>query len=216
MDIGCGDGALSHYVSVTLGNVPLLGIDPSPEMIKLAQERFPELRFQVADAENLPPGQVDLFTAFSCLHWVKGLVNAFKNIHAQLAAKGHFSALTFPAESKYWDMIVTTMHHSRWKERVHENISPYWLSSDAYLHALEKHFRLSYFAPRDRSIAYESRDALKDFVRGWIACMIAFENTEDMEFFLDDIAECAWRIYPTENGTCHAPYTQLEFIAQKM
>ncbi|MGE5275154.1 MAG: class I SAM-dependent methyltransferase [Verrucomicrobiota bacterium] len=52
LDLGCAAGAITHYLS-TLGADPV-GIDSEPLAIEKAQELFPELRFEVADACDLP------------------------------------------------------------------------------------------------------------------------------------------------------------------
>src|SRR5580704_12310857 len=46
LEIGCGLGDLLAAVKPARG----VGVDFSPEMVKLARERHPEIEFQVADA----------------------------------------------------------------------------------------------------------------------------------------------------------------------
>ena len=50
LDLGCGNGRFSNY----LGKVDYVGIDFSEGMIKEAKKRFPEKRFLVDEAFNLP------------------------------------------------------------------------------------------------------------------------------------------------------------------
>ena len=52
LDLGCAAGAITHYVS-TFGAEPV-GIDFEPLAIERARELFPGLRFEVADATQLP------------------------------------------------------------------------------------------------------------------------------------------------------------------
>jgi ubiquinone/menaquinone biosynthesis C-methylase UbiE len=52
LDIGCAAGAIAHYLS-TFG-CETVGIDLSEAGIRLARERHPRLRFEVADATALP------------------------------------------------------------------------------------------------------------------------------------------------------------------
>lgn len=49
MEIGCGTGDLLAALRPKRG----MGIDISPEMIKIARNKYPQLEFQEADAENL-------------------------------------------------------------------------------------------------------------------------------------------------------------------
>lgn len=52
LDLGCAAGAITHYLS-TFGAEPV-GIDFEPLAIDRARELFPALRFEVADATQLP------------------------------------------------------------------------------------------------------------------------------------------------------------------
>jgi SAM-dependent methyltransferase len=52
LDLGCAAGAITHYLS-TFGVDPV-GIDSEPLAIEKARDLFPGLRFEVADASDLP------------------------------------------------------------------------------------------------------------------------------------------------------------------
>jgi SAM-dependent methyltransferase len=52
LDLGCAAGAITHYLS-TFGADPV-GIDAEPLAVEKARELFPGLRFEVADAADLP------------------------------------------------------------------------------------------------------------------------------------------------------------------
>lgn len=52
LDLGCAAGAITHYLS-TFGTEPV-GIDFEPLAIARARELFPGLRFEAADATQLP------------------------------------------------------------------------------------------------------------------------------------------------------------------
>jgi ubiquinone/menaquinone biosynthesis C-methylase UbiE/glycosyltransferase involved in cell wall biosynthesis len=54
LDLGCGTGDLLAAVQPARG----LGIDLSPRMVEEARRRHPGLRFEVADAEELAPGEL--------------------------------------------------------------------------------------------------------------------------------------------------------------
>jgi SAM-dependent methyltransferase len=52
LDLGCAAGAITHYLS-TLSADPV-GVDSEPLAVDKARELFPGLRFEVADAADLP------------------------------------------------------------------------------------------------------------------------------------------------------------------
>ncbi len=53
LEVGCGTGTLLSRLSPARG----VGIDISPRMVEIAAAKFPGLRFQVADAEDLRLGE---------------------------------------------------------------------------------------------------------------------------------------------------------------
>ena len=71
LDIGCGTGAFSRRLAERFDSV--LGLDLSPQMIRLARERSracPNLEFRVADvlAEALPDAHFDAIVSIATLH----------------------------------------------------------------------------------------------------------------------------------------------------
>ncbi|NHK29836.1 MAG: methyltransferase domain-containing protein [Asgard group archaeon] len=68
LDIGCGTGNfLGWHFNNGLGQ-NTFGIDISFEMIKLAHEKYPEINFLVADADNLPFRDSFFDNLFSITH----------------------------------------------------------------------------------------------------------------------------------------------------
>jgi trans-aconitate 2-methyltransferase len=76
LDIGCGDGKVTAEIAVHLPAGRVVGVDLSAEMVRLAQERFPQaahpnLRFEQADASRLPfRAEFDVVFSNAVLHWV--------------------------------------------------------------------------------------------------------------------------------------------------
>src|SRR4029453_9941369 len=57
LDIGCGTGRLAAFAVARLGaEGRLVGIDPAPPRVQLAQQRIdPRLEFRIGRAEDLSP-----------------------------------------------------------------------------------------------------------------------------------------------------------------
>ncbi len=71
LEIGCGAGAFARLLACRADHV--LGLDLSPEMIRVAQARsagFPNITYQVADvlAWDWPIGRFDCITSIATLH----------------------------------------------------------------------------------------------------------------------------------------------------
>ncbi|HEY1483217.1 MAG TPA: class I SAM-dependent methyltransferase, partial [Candidatus Acidoferrum sp.] len=70
LDIGCGTGHLTSQIAARGAQVT--GVDRSPEMIRQAREKYPELHFEVMDATQLEfPDKFDAVFSNATLHWVK-------------------------------------------------------------------------------------------------------------------------------------------------
>ena len=67
-----GTGHLTAQIAAS-GALFLYGIDQSPEMIRQAREKFPELRFEVMDAREISLEEsFDAVFSNATLHWIKG------------------------------------------------------------------------------------------------------------------------------------------------
>lgn len=91
LDVGCGPGALSEWLADHGASV--IGIDVSPEMIRIASTRLDNrARFIVADATEplsfLPSASVDLVVASLVLHYVCDWVGVLAEWNRVLAPGG--------------------------------------------------------------------------------------------------------------------------------
>jgi SAM-dependent methyltransferase len=75
LDVGCGTGALLRQAAVRFPAADLYGVDPAPQMVRVAQalgEGSPRLHALAAAAQNLPFGEVYfdfVVSTFSFHHW---------------------------------------------------------------------------------------------------------------------------------------------------
>ena len=68
-DIGCGPGNSTSVLRKTFKNSKIIGLDSSPDMIKTAKEKHPELEFKLCDARDLTENY-DLIFSNACLQWI--------------------------------------------------------------------------------------------------------------------------------------------------
>lgn len=69
LDVGCGPGHWTKYLSDH--GVTVEGVDPTPEFISCAQERFPGLVFRIGHAEDLDVDEASvggIFSWYSLIH----------------------------------------------------------------------------------------------------------------------------------------------------
>ena len=94
LDIGCGDGRITAEIA---GMVPagyVIGVDLSREMVEHASEhypadKFPNLKFQQADAAALPfVSEFDVVYSSAALHWTRDHQSVLRGIARSLKAPG--------------------------------------------------------------------------------------------------------------------------------
>lgn len=177
------------------------GIDPSFSMINLANEAFdirttPNLSFEVGSAENFKgEKQFDLITMFSSLHWVRGQEKALNNLTSVLRQEGKLLILTFPHESPYYRLLEKVIHSKKWLQYSNSSACKHWLTSDQYQLIISKQKLRKLFFKTYREVAvYQNEGQFKDYVKGWLPCLITLpENLQ--EEFLTELAYCARQCY---------------------
>lgn len=69
LDLGCGTGTLTSQLADYADTV--IGIDSSESMVTKAREQYPDIRFMVCDALDLPfEGQFDVAFSNAVFHWI--------------------------------------------------------------------------------------------------------------------------------------------------
>lgn len=197
LDIGCGDGKVTKKLAerVPLGYVE--AIDPSLSMIELARATFPKklfpnLNFSIGRGEEiLTDKKYDLITAFCSLHWVRGQEKALQKMADSITPSGKILILTFPKESSYLRLLEDFINRKKWENHALLSACSHWISSSGY-RALIKRLGLeeSFLKIEDEPIPYESEKHFKEYVKGWLPCLIPLKKELQGEF-LDELAAYA-------------------------
>lgn len=91
LDVGCGTGHLTAQMAQA--GALVTGIDRSPEMIRQAKEKYPDLQFQVMDArEIIFPQPFDAVFSNATLHWIREAERVIAGIARSLRPGGRFVA----------------------------------------------------------------------------------------------------------------------------
>ena len=93
LDVGCGRGGTAALIAEHF-ETPVLGVDLSPEAIAFGRKthRFPQLTFEVGDAEHLPcdSGSFDVVTNIESSHTYPNLRAFYGEVARVLASGGVF------------------------------------------------------------------------------------------------------------------------------
>jgi trans-aconitate methyltransferase len=91
LDVGCGTGHLTAQIAAVGAEV--IGIDRSDEMIATARRNYPQLRFEVADAERFRFDEpFDAVFSNAAIHWMKDQRAVASSIYQALKPAGRFVA----------------------------------------------------------------------------------------------------------------------------
>lgn len=109
LDIGCGQGILSFYISK---NWQLYGIDADEDRIRRAGKiKFKNAKFSVADAENLSFNfKFDVILALDIIEHLKHPEKCLKKI-SKLLKKGGILIVSNPNKHSMWELFLNKWLH---------------------------------------------------------------------------------------------------------
>jgi trans-aconitate 2-methyltransferase len=173
LDVGCGDGKITAEIATRVPEGSVVGVDPSQDMIRFASTHFgpavrPNLRFQVADARDLPfKNEFDLVVSFNALHWVPQQDAALRSIRSAMMSEGRALLLLVPAgERKSLEKVVEeTRQSSRWSAHFSDFRDPYLrLTPEEYAAVAERNgLRVLRIHTEAKAWDFQSRSAFSAF-----------------------------------------------------
>jgi SAM-dependent methyltransferase len=97
LDVGCGTGAFSELVLRHCAPKSITGIDPSREQIEFARRAMPKVKFEIADAMDMPFGEneFDIVVSALVLHFIPDRLKAFAEMKRVLRRGGLVAGYTW-------------------------------------------------------------------------------------------------------------------------
>ncbi|WP_108649221.1 class I SAM-dependent methyltransferase [Dongshaea marina] len=143
LDVGCGDGRITHELALRADQGLVVGVDRTREMIDFARQQWRDissLSFQHQDATELNlEQQFDRVTSFNCLHWIRELPKALAGISRTLKSGGSFAGLVYPRCENLWIPAEELETSPRWSDAFQGFINPYEFDdADGYRAKLEQ------------------------------------------------------------------------------
>jgi trans-aconitate methyltransferase len=216
LDLGCGTGYLTRQIQ-SLG-ADVTGIDSSAEMIRQAQENFPEVKFGVANAANFYFAEpFDAIFSNAVLHWIKDQDSLIKTVYDNLKPGGRFVA-EMGGRGNIGKLIAAVQQVLLQHGYVDQAAIVIWYfpSLGEYTSRLENHgFRVTFAAHYDRKTLLQDGDK---GIAKWITMfgnqyLFGIPENEQQEI-LKEVTNLLEPAY-NENGQWYADYKRLRFIAVK-
>jgi trans-aconitate methyltransferase len=216
LDLGCGTGDLANQMSELGADV--VGIDASPEMIATAKQKYPYIKFEIANAVDFDFDEpFDAVFSNATLHWIKDADAVIKNVYNALKLCGRFVG-EFGGKGNMQHMIAATKTIlSKYGYNKLEQADPWYFPSTAeYATKLEaKGFRVTYTTHFDRpTLLQDGRQGVAKWLYMFGPSFFEGIPADELKQILNEITDLLESDYE-DNGQWYADYKRLRFIAIK-
>lgn len=217
LDLGCGTGHLTAQIAGSGAEV--VGIDSSEDMVRVASENYPHIRFEVADARSLPfEDEFDAVFSNAVLHWVRPPEAVVESVRRALKPGRRFVA-EFGGENNIKTIMTAVGQALDALERNDARVyrpNKYFPPLGEYISLLEsRDFRVAYSDHFERPTPLDGgEDGLRRWLRmfGWD--YLSPLTPSQREEVVANI-ENATRPVLYKNGAWTADYWRIRFEAFK-
>jgi len=215
LDLGCGTGHLASEIAERGAHV--VGIDSSPAMIEAAREAYPNLAFQVMDAQNFSFTEpFDAIFSNAALHWINEPENVVQCIATALKPGGRLVA-EFGGKGNVTTILTAA-------QEAIEEIEGDWVESGWYFPSIGEYASLleKNGIEARSALLYDRPTRLEDGeqgLRNWLRMFgeRLFEDLDDdiKERVLEQVEE---RTHPKlfKDGYWFADYRRIRLVAHKI
>ncbi len=216
LDIGCGTGHLTSQIADSGAQV--VGVDRSPAMIAAARQAYPNLKFDVADARELPfQDEFDAVFSNAALHWIHEPELVIRNIWKALRPAGRFVA-EFGGKGNVRKMqAALDQSLSQLRDAGQDKINPwYYPSISEYATLLERNgFEVRFITLFDRpTLLADGEAGLRNWITMFCSDYLEALDREARDLFLQKVEELL-RADLFRNGEWWADYRRLRLVAVK-
>lgn len=216
LDLGCGTGDLAYEMTKLGAHVT--GLDASAEMIARAEQKYPELRFTIGQAESFHAEEpYDAVFSNAALHWVKDAKGAAESIWRALRQGGRFVAeFGGKGNVQLFEKTIEEVLRSHYGVDAAARNPWYFPSIGEYASLLEQTgFNVVFAELFDRPTPLGGeqgiRDWLKMFARPYFSEMSEEQTAEASELITGKLTQVLSR----DNESWLADYRRLRIVALK-
>jgi|GEM_PF-807173 len=220
LDIGCGNGFITKYISTLVPQGYVIGLDKNPSMITSAKEyQNDKLSFVLGDAGALAfKNKFNCIVTFNAIHWVDDLRAAIRGINEALVPGGKVLILTSYVQPRhpFHDVMNSVAHSDKWKSYFGNEKSVVTRYTFAeWSNFIESEGLIpERIQSIDTSLDYPSKKAFGAWFAGWIPFGTMADNQKDA--YVQDIVDAYEKLIPCEaDGTTHFLFDELIIIGSK-
>lgn len=220
LDVGCGDGKITHKIAENVPNCHVIGIDPSKSMIDFACSRFgaPNLEFQIGKASELSyENQFNVITAFSCLHWEPNQKESLLCFRKALKIGGAI-LLAIPGPDPTLRLVLKKVCElPKWLQFFKDFESPgrIWTSNEYAQFLLETEFVIRKVEVVNRTHLFQNEVIYKEFMAAMLPHMSRLLKDHHDDFLNDILCYIKKEQVMNEYGQIKFENRVLEIIAYK-
>ena len=166
-DLGCGPGNSTQLLRDRWPNADVIGIDNSTDMLRSAQQTYPDQNWLLADVSKWSPdSSLDLIYSNAALQWIPNHQTLMQHLIATVSPDG---ALAFQIPSSTYATIRTLIHEisrdSAWNERMQRPRKALTMETPAFYYDVlaSNSTRLDIWET-EYSHIMESKDAIIDWI----------------------------------------------------
>ncbi|UBM57765.1 methyltransferase domain-containing protein [Marinilongibacter aquaticus] len=215
LDLGCGTGDLASQIAGQ--GCKVVGLDSSPQMIEEARRKFPEIDFEVGNAERFRfDEKFDAVFSNATLHWVKDQKAAVACVFEALKPGGRFVA-EFGGKGNVESLVhaLRLVLESRgYSENAGREIW-YFPSIAEYASILEDAgFDFRFATLFDRPTKLAGNEGMSNWLKMFANPILGGLNEKEKNEVLKDTVE---RLRPShfKEGDWYADYRRIRFVALK-
>ena len=126
VDLGCGPGNVTPLLQKRWPTAEIIGLDNSDEMLALAREAVPNVKFDKVDVSAWTPARkFDVIFSNAALQWIEGHDDLFPHIAAQVSPGGVL-AIQIPRnfEAPSHSLMLDVIREGPWREL----LDPVWVA----------------------------------------------------------------------------------------
>ncbi len=224
LDIGCGDGNITARMAQILSKGKALGIDQSPNMIRLASEHYPpkdypNLSFMQMDATDIRlTEKFDIAFSNAVLHWIADQPAVLSGVHACLKPGGKilFQMGGQGNAGEVFNLVKKMIKQPEWN-RYYDGFTPpyHFYGQDEYRMWLTKSgFKVKRAVLIPKDMQHQGKEGLKGWLRTTWFPYTDRLPAELRDIFMDQVLEGYLATHQLDDhGNTHVKMVRLEIEA---